>query len=330
MKLPHPWGSVGWLVPRIGERQWTTISCASFEKRSVAVPQWISSAANIQEHFLLRIVDPESRFTADLESYTNQNQQEILKLLGAKVDFRTENLLSESSVWNRLACDASSRPGVSILLDISTMPKRVFLFLVKRLLSFSNVQDLVVCYAKAEGYKEGLLTEDAEPPAALPGYARVADEAGEATLIVGVGYTAFNVGELLQQARGNDLKFLFPFPPASPAFRRNWRLVHELLPNIPIRTEIQRLHAMDMFAALDWITAVGQQAKGGVNLIPLGPKPHALAMALAYRRIGDTAEILYSQPQTYHPEYSFGIAKTREGRPDILAYCLRREYRDYV
>jgi hypothetical protein len=216
------------------------------------------------------------------------------------------------------------------MLDISTMPKRVFLFLVKRLLSSPNVQDLIVCYARAERYKEGHLTEDAEPPAALPGYARVAEPSGEATLIVGVGYTAFNLGELLQQARGNDLKFLFPFPPGSPAFRRNWRLLHELLPNIPIKTEIQRLHAMDMFAALDWISTVGQQAKGRVNLIPLGPKPHALAMALAHRKIGDTAEILYSQPHTYHPEYSHGIAKTRDGLPDILAYCLRREYRDYV
>ena len=317
-------------MPHIGKKQWTTVSCASFEKRSVAVPQWIAQAEKARQHFVLRIVDPENRFTTKLESNTDLNEREILQLLGASVDLRAEGLLSEPSVWYRLACDVSSTPEVSILLDISAMPKRVFLFLVKQFLSSTNVQDLLVCYTRPEGYKEGSLTEDAEPPAALPGFARITKADSGATLIVGVGYTAFNLGELLQQARGNDLKFLFPFPPGSPGFRRNWRLVHELLPNIPIKTEIQRLHAMDMFAALDWLTTVGLQATGGVDLIPLGPKPHALAMALAHKRIGDTAEILFSQPHTYSPDYSRGIAKTREGRPDILGYCLRREYKDFV
>ncbi|WP_148290716.1 hypothetical protein [Sulfuricella denitrificans] len=279
---------------------------------------------------MLRITDPENRFTKELESNTDQNEREILALFKtSKVDYRVEKLLGEPSTWYQLARDASSTPGVSLLLDISAMPKRVFLFLVKQLLSSPNVQDLLVCYARPEGYKEGPLTEDAEPPAALPGFARVTETDGGATLIVGVGYTAFNLGELLQQARGNDLKFLFPFPPGSPAFRRNWRLLHELVPNIPIKTEIQRVHAMDMFAALDWITTVGKQATGTVDLIPLGPKPHALAMALAHRKIGDTAEILYSQPHTYSPDYSHGIAKTRDGRSHILAYCLRREGKDY-
>ncbi len=262
-------------MPRIGDKRWTTISCASFEDRSVAVPAWVAVSGNYLAHFVIRIDDPESRFTKQLDVQTDRNQAEILALLKSTVrssdciDFRRESLLSEPSVWNRLAFDASSSPNVSIVLDISSMPKRVFLFLAKQLLASPNVQDLIVCYARAEGYKEGFLTEDAEPPAALPGYVRIADASSGATLIVSVGYTAFNLEDLLQQARGSDLKFLFPFPPGSPAFRRNWGLLHKLLPDVPIKTEIQRLHAMDMFAALQLITTVSQKIKGGINLIHL-------------------------------------------------------------
>jgi hypothetical protein len=327
--LTYPWGDIDWLLPRVGEKQWTTISCASFEPRSVAVPAWIAQAASANEHFVLRIRDPDNRFTADLEARTDQTQAEILSLLGKKSDLRVENLLAELSAWNRLALDASSGAAKSVLLDISTMPKRVFLFLVKQILSSPNVRDFVVCYARAEGYKEGLLTEDALPPTALPGFARETEVSGSATLVVGVGYTQFNVGELLKQARASVLKFIFPFPPGSPAFRRNWRLLHELIPNVNIRPEIERKHALDMFAALEWISTVGKQATGPVDLIPLGPKPHALAMALAHKKIGATAEILYSQPQTYHPDYSHGIAKKRDGRMGIMAYCLRRDSIDY-
>lgn len=328
--MVRPWGDIDWLLPRIGKRAWTTISCTSFEPRSVAVPGWIAHSVEGNGHFVLRIKDPKNKYSKELESRTDHTQKEILALLGASVDLRVEDLLGEPSKWNRLALDACSVAGASLLLDISAMPKRVFLFLVKQILASANVRDFVVCYARPESYKEGALTEDALPPTALPGFARVIEATGGATLIVGVGYTAFNVGELLQQARGNDLKFIFPFPPGSPAFRRNWRLLHELIPNIPIKTEIERVHAMDMFAAMDWITTVGQQAKGAVDLIPLGPKPHALAMALAHRKIGDAAEILYSQPRTYNPDYSTGIAKNRDGRSNIVSYCLRREYKDYV
>jgi hypothetical protein len=210
------------------------------------------------------------------------------------------------------------------------MPKRAFLFLVKQLMANTGVQDLVVSYTRASSYKEGRLTENAEPPAAIPGFARVTSEQGGSTVVVSVGYMAFNLSELLEQSQGKVLKFLFPFPPGSPAFRRNWNLLHQLAPDIAIQTEIRRLHAMDMFAALDWLTVIGSENSGAIDMIPLGPKPHALAMALACKRIGESTELLYSQPRIYHPDYSSGIGKTQSGSADIVAYCLRRDYKNYV
>lgn len=317
-------------MPRIGARQWTTISCASFEPRSIALPAWIANAKVANEHFVLRIQDPINKYTTEVESRTDSAQEAIRGLLAPEVNIRTEKLDAEPTSWNQLAIDACSGGNKSIILDITSMPKRVFLFLTKRILSFSHVRDFVVTYTRAESYKEGLLTENAEPADALPGFGRIIKPDSSATLVVGVGYTATNIGDLLQQARGSEVKFIFPFPPGSPAFRRSWNLLHNLIRDVQvIKPEIERVHAMDMFRALDLITAMGQRASGPVDLIPLGPKPHTLAMALAHRRIGDKAEILYSQPRVYHPDYSSGIAKNRYGRSDIQAYCLRREHKDY-
>lgn len=328
--MMRPWGDIDWLLPQIGEKPWSSIVCASFEQRCVAVPQLIAgSVSPSPTHYLLRVNDPENRYSKQCKTLIDDHEKKIFKLLGSSTKRFENNLLDEPTAWYQIAREAAIADA-SILLDISTMPKRVFLFITKILLSSPNVKDLVICYTRAESYPEGLLTEDAEPPAAIPGFLRNDPGGGESTVIVGVGYMAFNLGELLEQARGKSLKFLFPFPPGSPAFRRNWRLLHELVPTIDIQTEIQRIHSMDMFAVVDWLNSVRRDSQGLIDLIPLGPKPHTLAMGLAYLKMDSRAELLYSQPHVYRPDYSIGIKKKSNGRPDILAYCLRRDFVDYI
>jgi hypothetical protein len=251
-------------------------------------------------------------------------------MLGSELVSITSDLLTGQDEWNRLVSDVIS-PEVSLLLDISAMPKRMFLFLVKRLMASKSIKDLVVCYTRPSMYKEGGLVDNAEPPAALPGFARVDSKGVDSTVIVSVGYMAFNLSDLLEQSRGKFLKFLFPFPPASPSIRRNWNLLNKLAPpDIAMQTEIRRIHAMDMFAALEWLNSIHSELSGAIDMIPLGPKPHALAMALAHKNIGESAELIYSQPREYHPMYSSGINKTTDGSHDITAYCLRRDYLDFV
>lgn len=326
--IKHPWGHIDWLVPRIGERQWRLITCVSFEERCVALAQWIGTTSP-EKHCVVRVDDPESIYTGEIGHRTRANEDRVRTSLGNRLDFHVGGLLDPPTVWNEIV-QSRRLDGASIILDISTFPKRVFLFLVKRLLAATHVRDLVVCYVRPAGYREGPLNEDALPPSALPGFGRVAAGEGETVVIVSVGYVAFNLGDLLEQVQGRSLKFIFPFPPGSPAFRRNWGLMNKLLPSIPIATEIKRIHSMDMFEVLDVLKIYGIEAHGGVDLIPLGPKPHALAMGLAHRHLGDKAEIVYSQPRVYRPGYSVGVAKMPNGRDDISAYCLRRDYVDFV
>ena len=326
----RPWGDIDWILPKIGPRQWKGLLCASFEPRCTAVAEWLSAIDSSQTHCCLKISDPENRFTSETEKLTKLHEEKIKKLLNNKVDVIQAHLLSEASTWNHLISDLSSEENSSILLDISSLPKRFFLFAIKRLLVNQNVKDLIVCYTRPEGYKEGQLTEDAEPPSALPGFSRIEPASGDSTAIISVGYMAFNLAEVLEQHRGKSPKFLFPFPPGSPSFRRSWALLHNLAPNLEYHTEIKRIHAMDMFAALDWIKSVGNETTRNIDLIPLGPKPHVLAMALAFPTLGDRAEIIYAQPRLYHPDYSHGILRNSAGKPDIITYCLKRDHIDYV
>lgn len=325
----HPWGHIDWILPRIGKKKWQAVVCPSFEPRCIAVPEWASNHDFDGPHYAIKVDDPPNKHTNDIDRLTDIHEAKIRALLGKDVISLQSELLTGQDEWNSLATSVA-KPGASLLLDISAMPKRMFLFLVKRLMASQNVQDLVVCYTRPSMYKEGGLVDNAEPPAALPGFARVSSKEIDSTVVVSVGYMAFNLSDLLEQSRGKSLKFLFPFPPASPSIRRNWNLLNKLAPDIAMQTEIQRIHAMDMFAALEWIISIHSELSGAIDMIPLGPKPHALAMALAHKNIGESAELIYSQPREYHPMYSSGINKTTDGSPDITAYCLRRDYKDIV
>ncbi|OLY71431.1 hypothetical protein AU074_16680 [Pseudomonas sp. ATCC PTA-122608] len=97
-----------------------------------------------------------------------------------------------------------------------------------------------------------------------------------------------------------------------------------------LQTEIKRINSMDMFSALDWLKDIKQETNGNIDMIPIGPKPHALAMGLAFPSMGDSAEISYSQPRLYHPDYSYGILKDEFGNSDVTAYCLRRNFVNFV
>lgn len=331
MQNIKPWGHIDWLLPKIKDTNWKGVFCPSFEDRSVATPYWVKNRLNGGEHFGIRIVDPPSKYTNDIIKTTNRNDSEIMNHLGNKYHPLSEDLLAEASKWNSLACEITKDTDCSILIDISTMPKRVYLFLIKRFLASDNVKDLVVSYACAQKHKEGKLTENASPPSSLPGFARVSESEEPSSAIVSVGYMAFNFAEFIEDHSATTApRFLFPFPPGSPSFRRNWRRLHDLLPAMEHQAEIKRIHAMDMFAALEWIKSLAPLMKGNIDLVPLGPKPHVLAMGLAHQYLGDSAELIYSQPHLYHPDYSTGIAKGPDGKPDIYAYCLRKDYVDFI
>lgn len=324
----RPWGPAGWLFPKIGARSWDTIGCASFEERCVALPEWLSAKKmKLNRATIFRIADPASRFTDEVERLTDKREKIIRQAL-PKAQVIRAGLLAEISTWND-AINCAMPDSQSVILDVTALPKRIFLFLLARLLARDTLKDLIVCYTRAGTYPEGPLCQDFNPIEAIPAYSRISSKKAEA-LVVGVGYVGFDIDELIKQVQPPRLNFLFPFPPGSPAARRNWGLLRKLIPSGLALPIIQRIHAMDMFAAYDWLCSLGNDVNGCIDMIALGPKPHSIAMGMAYRRLGDNAQILYAQPRTYRPDYSVGIGRDVNGRPDIFAYCLRRDGINYM
>lgn len=318
-----PWGSINWLLPKINVNDWHVITSASFEDRCIAVVDWMRESNKIiKSSTLLHINNPDSELWSEARPYVQKNFDYLkTQLTGSGHQVINAELLGQ--LGSLIRADALNPESCkSVILDMTTLPKRFFLFAFKQLLNNTGVKNLVVTYAGANEYPESALCENALPPTALQAFGRVAAVREKPRMIVGVGYMPLSVEELVSQAKHAKLDFIFPFPPASPAFRRNWALLSMLMPqDIPRNTEIHRIHGMDAFEVFERLKAWGTY--GDLDLLPLGPKPHALGMAMAHMRLDGHAEIIYSQPQAYRFNYSKGIAKEADGRPRIYSYCLK-------
>lgn len=318
-----PWGPINWLLPRIKINDWHLITSSSFEDRCLALVEWMQSRNQpISSSVLLRIANPPSEHWTKAAPIVDQNFNTLAERLAGP-----QHLVINADLLGQLGSlmpidSLNHEQSESVILDISTLPKRFFLFALKLLLNSTKVQNLVVTYARADRYPESALCEDALPPTALPAFGRIQSISGLPGMIVGVGYMPLSVEELLDKAKHSKLDFIFPFPPASPAFRRNWALLSMLMPDdFPRSTEIHRIHGMDAFEVFERVFAWGKGRD--LDLVPLGPKPHTLGMAMAYMRLDGRAELIYSQPQVYRHDYSSGIARDEDGHAIIYAYCLK-------
>jgi hypothetical protein len=324
--LFRPWGQLNWLHAKIGGTGWHLVTSSSFEDRAIALSEWAKTkAGNFSSSSVFRITNPSSTSWDEAQPKVDANLKVISDLLG-DLKSQTFDISLLDSPSFAMSWDALVPTGVqSVVLDVTTMPKRFFLFAVKRLIESNAVQNLVVCYCQALRYPEIPLCGDAMPPGTMQGFARVDNPRDERKLVLGVGYVALSVDELLGSTK-SKIDFLFPFPPASPAFRRNWKLLSLLMPqDLPSNTEIYRVDGTDAFEVCSKLVALGKVVD--LDLIPLGPKPHALGMAMACIALDGTAEIIYSQPRVYDVNYSSGISRDSDGRANVLGYCLKRNGR---
>lgn len=320
-----PWGSIGWILDKIGVKKWHLISSSSFEDRCLGLPKWLEKKDLLPSSAsIFQIENPPSDFWREGEPRVLQNLTTMQALL-KKCPLHISKVALNDNLTSRFDAEllAGAQTG-AVMLDITTLPKRYFLFALKRLMNSADVKDLVVTYCRAEKYPELALCKNALPPSYLPGYARVEESDRKARLVVGVGYVALSVEDILERAKHRRLDYVFPFPPASPAFRRNWTLLARLIPiEFPRTTQVHRIDGMDAFEVYERTLAWG--ADTNLDMLPLGPKPHALGMAMSCLKLGGFAELIYAQPQAYSPDYSTGIATDSDGAPEIYAYCLKKD-----
>ena len=326
MKI-QPWGALGWLFRRMNVEKWHIVLASSFEDRSAAVVEWmIENGSSVHSSCVFRIENPPSRHW-DVAKAKVEQSFSALELLLAGRHFGVISLDLMSFASAAISSETINANGSdSVLLDISTLPKKFFMFALKVLIADKRIRNIVVAYSRAANYPEVALCEDALPPSAMQGFGRIEPSRDGSRLIVGVGYMALSVEQILERAKNSKLDFILPFPPASPAFRRNWALLSMLMPEeLPRNTEIHRIDSMDAFEVFNRIMSWGEGVD--LDIIPLGPKPHALGMAMAVLRLGGHAELIYSQPRSYLANYSEGVSLDMDGKASVFGYCLKYDGR---
>lgn len=323
-----PWGHIDWLLSYYREKSWHLICSASFEGRSTAIPEHLSSKGSVTNSTIIRIDDPPHPNSGEITQLTNNSELTIINTL-QKYEKLDAELMVAPAFWDKHLTYICSEQK-SIILDVTTLPKRVALFILRRLIENKNVQNLIVCYSVSKSYTEKSLAYDMKPLCALPGFGKTQNGTDNNVVVISVGYSTFDLGDLLEQEKSTDVHFLIPFPPASPSFRRNWKFLEKLVANAAsMKQEIKRIHANDMFQVYEWL--IGHNWKNrGITMLPLGPKPHSIAMALAQLKFNGLGEIVYPQPQRYNPYYSSGPRLLTDNTPDIHAYGLRREGQDVL
>lgn len=202
----------------------------------------------------------------------------------------------------------------SIILDVTSLPKRFFFLLLRTLYDEQRVRNLAVTYTSPMSYPrdpDRPLSEDHSRHANLPGFLEEGNERPLSRLIVGVGFAPLGLAELLGEVESMEdvrLELLMPYPPGPPTSQLNWRFVQNMeraMAGLKERQRIWRVDAHDMWGAFDRIVAITESGSQRAWLAPFGPKPVSIAMAL-YGTLYD-APAYYCQPRRYRPDYSIGV-----------------------
>jgi hypothetical protein len=212
-----------------------------------------------------------------------------------------------------------------VILDVTCMPKRFFFAAIRLLLRDDAVSDLVVTYAKASGYTDEALHEDAGSAVHLPGFGPgLGGEAPDRVRVVGLGFDTPGLLQVLEVDEVSKNEFLFPVPSPPPYFARNWDFLrHATHGLVPDSTTVTRVSSTDVSGVFDELKACTAGGTVTSVLAPYGPKPVSIAMCLFAIACGsDLASVVYTQPRYYDAVYSTGTAVDSTG-PVIYAYPLR-------
>ncbi len=322
----RPWGTVDWLLAKLGSQKWTLIGCVSTEDRCNAILSHLNPANGLERAAFLEIVDGPSEFEDECRT-RRHFQRDIFTSATPRVGSVSEFKLMDSPVlMERFLDTVVDQNSVNIILDISCLPKRFFFPLIRLISRRENVKNLVVTYSVPENYTRQTLAFDPQDWSFLPLFQRevAPHEASSNRVIVGVGFLPFHLPELVtHEFEGAEVTLILPFPPGPPQYQRNWQFVHEIYGTSWLGNEkrlIRRVDATDTSGCFDHLGSIARDEAEQTILAPFGPKPHSLAMCLFAMKHG--CDVYYTQPSYYHPMYSTGM-KMLGARPLTYAYLIR-------
>jgi hypothetical protein len=318
----RPWGPIDWALSVGTAQQWRFIGALGTEERSLCSWSYFRGKELLTSELLVQVADVESvKYAQRIRDALNQRRAEFGSRGGAAGSIRELPLMAELfriQEFAKLADDGSA----SIIFDITSLPKRFFFVVLRRLALSTSVKNLVVTYTSPAAYAEdGPLYENTQSWQTLPGFAGTSDD--PEMWVVSIGFLVESLSSHLGANFTRPVKLLMPFPSPLGSLRRMWKSVESLQQNHPAQPFAEhRVDGLDMSAAFDRIGVLCRDARDRVAFAPFGPKPISAAMCL--HSLYSHAAIHYAQPTIYHPDYSTGVLDGDAARA-VVGYWIKHD-----
>ena len=318
----RPWGSIDWVLSLSNQKQWHFVGAIGTEERSLCSWGQMRRSGTVASELFAEIHD------VDSDKYRDRNliafsarRAEFVRCGGSLSSIRSIELMAE---WFRVLefSREVEAKGASVVLDITSLPKRFFFPILRTLVTSANVQNLLVTYTSPANYAlDAPLYEDIEPWKTIVGFG--GSRSNPDLWIVSVGFLVESLKQYVGSNSHAKMKLLIPFPAPLAALRRTWQSVASLEQGLSDdRFEKYRVDTLDMSAAFDRISSLAGNPPKPLAFAPFGPKPTSAAMCL-YAIQGDSS-VHYPQPTIYHPEYSKGV-RNNDPASAVSAYWIKHE-----
>nr|WP_306267019.1 hypothetical protein [Pararhizobium sp. IMCC3301] len=284
----------------------------------------------VGSQLVFEIYDPLSISTDVIEQRTLENREFIGGFRFADQNFIRQGLMEPFRNYEGALRDfLTAIGGQNLIVDITSLPKKVYFFLTKLLFhEFTQPRNIVFTYAEAERYSDQPLAANPDPWEALPGFRVSPRDETDRSVVVGIGYEPLGLPDLVDSGKFDEaqMTFLFPFPAQADRVVRNWRFIRGIFPNADSdRLSIKRVDGINVPEVYQTLSGIGEDGQHGLTLAPFGPKPVSLAMALYAARNSNAPTqtgVYYTQPTYYNPNYSHGIKKI-DGHSALNTYCIK-------
>ena len=324
----RPWGILDWVLKHSPPIDWSLISCFGTECRSLAVLQQLIKEKILVEALLYRVNDKPSRHNELTKQRIEERHTELTRL-GVSRDIVQQHEIAETQDEILQPLENFITSGQSnLILDVTCFPKRFFFPILKRLLDYPQINNIMVTYTKPKSYTTEKLAENFDDWAHLPMFTGAYSQEATKMLIVNVGFAPLGLKrELGQGEQGLPIKLLFPFPAPMRSVYRAWGFVQNLQKGrSPESFTLYRTDAKDVSGAFDRLVSLTDGGSLKAELAPFGPKPISVAMCIF--AVLTESEVFYTQPTVYHPDYSTGISQIN-GIPETYAYWVRLRNKDF-
>lgn len=272
---------------------------------------------------MIRVVDPPSTFPDFSRRIAEKiaRNRDVLRQAGVPTHEVAADLLASEDSLLGIAreLETHARPEGVWVLDVSSMPKRFFCFLMKRIAAHPRIRNAVLTYTSvpATAYTMERLATNPLQCDHLPGFASGLDRVSGVAVSVGFEPLRFEslLDKFAHEVDPDSIRYIVPFPPTG-TLRVYRTLMH--VTRAKASGASGRIEVVSAFDAehVHRLVSSWHDELGTLALAPFGPKPHSIGLALAAieHRLG----LYYSQPRVYHPDYCTGPGQT-------IAYVVKWE-----